>query len=104
MISLFAYWTSQINLQSGNIKSLWVSSNLKGLMNTPRVDTKISRVHGGHRRGVKVHGTKIINILRKGCKACQILPWVRKKEQKINHMKFIPCFVLEIEVKISKNY
>ena len=42
---------SQVNLHSEIIKPLWVYNTSLGLMNTPRVDTKISRVQGGHRRG-----------------------------------------------------
>ena len=41
------------------------------LMNTPGVETKISWVQGGHKRGRgKVHGTKIVNMLQLGCNAC----------------------------------
>ena len=74
-----------------------------GLMNNPRVDTKIFRVHGGHRREIKLQGTKIVNILQLGCNACQVLPWAIRSKI-FNYMKFIQCFVLEIEVKITKGH
>ena len=50
-------------------------------MNTPRVDTKISWVQGDHRRGVKLQGTKIVNMLQLGCNACQILPWLIRSKK-----------------------
>ena len=40
-------------------------------------------------------------MLQLGCNACQILPWVIRNK-KSNYMKFIQCFVVEIEVKLTK--
>ena len=53
------------------------------------------------RRGVKLQGTKIVNMLRLGCNACQILPWVIRSK-KLNYIKFIQCFVLEIQGQNNK--
>ena len=67
-------------------------------MNTRRVDTKIIWVHGGHRR-VRLHVTKIVNMLRLGCNTCQN-SFLDREEEKFNYMKFIQCFVLQIEVVV----
>ena len=42
-------------------------------------------------------------MLQLGSNACQILPWVIRNK-KSNNMKFIRCFVLEIEVKLTKGH
>ena len=57
----------------------------------------------GSQEGVKLHGTKIVNMLQLSCNACQILPWVIRNK-KSNYMKLIQCFVLEIEVKLTKGH
>ena len=42
-------------------------------------------------------------MLQLGCNACQILPWVIRSKKFI-YIKFIQCFVLEINVKITKGH
>ena len=107
IVNLFCEWekyavgASQVNLHSEIIKPLWVHNTSLG---------SDEHSYGGHINqsgargsqeggGVKLQCTKIVNMLQLGCNACQILPWVIRSK-KLNHMKFIQCFVLEIKVKI----
>ena len=70
MVTPFSWGASQINLTSKIIKN---SAGMGSNEHFEGGHINQSGAQGSQEGGVKLHGTKIVNMLHLGCNACQIL-------------------------------